>query len=202
MDTSYSITSETLLHGVAGRDVEAERRFYDRYRELVMAVGQASRIRGDDLGELCDEAITAAVLALREGRYDREQGRFKPYFRSIIYKKIQDLRERYVKQARTGSGNGAAFEGVADDAPGPDQVVQDRFDAEWAKLRHAEALEEVMKDSNPVHLQLYLLVDQQDWKPANAARFLSLQPSNAYQILSRIRTDVREALERLCRDER
>jgi len=92
---SDTITSTTLLRRVATPGGEAAcRDFVRRYTPMVRAIAASCGLSHEDVEDVVQEVMAAAVGALREGRYDRQQGRYKPFLKGIIGHKVRDAMVR------------------------------------------------------------------------------------------------------------
>ncbi|MCG3131480.1 MAG: hypothetical protein FLDDKLPJ_02273 [Phycisphaerae bacterium] len=101
MHIDYSQTSLTLLNLVgAGGDPLAERRFVERYGQMVRRIAKAARLDDHDADDVVQETMIAAVQALRENRYDRQRGRFKVWLKGVLYHKIAHLRRKSTTPCR------------------------------------------------------------------------------------------------------
>lgn len=109
MDRAQTHTSTTLLGRVAdGGDEAADGTFVRRYGELIRAVALSAGLSAEDVEDLTQEVLMVAVDALRTNRYDRSQGRFKPWLKGVVYNKVCDLRRRMVRSGAGGAAVGAS----------------------------------------------------------------------------------------------
>jgi len=199
MDTTLSRTSTTLLQDVAcGGNPHAERLFCDRYGRLARIVARVAGVHENDLDDVVQETVSAAVQGLREKRYDRPRAPFKAWFKGILFHRIGSLRRGQARRAGEHSALGtAALDEVPDPQPGPAEQVEAAFEAEWQRALLEEAADEVRQRVDPVNWQAYDLVEQQGHKPAAAARMLGIRRSQVYNAVSRVKAHLREVAQEL-----
>lgn len=197
LDTTFSQTSTTLLGDVAlGDNPYADRLFVQRYAPLAQAAARAAGVGPDDIDDVVQETMMAAVQGLRERRYDRPTGRFKAWFKGILFHKINRLRR---DRARRTTGGDDALARVPDPAPSPAEQVAAVFEQEWARVILEEARDDVRQRVDPVNWQAYDLVERQGCKPSAVARLLGIRRSQVYNAVSRIRQHLEEAIHDLTR---
>lgn len=185
MNRYQTVTSTTLLNAVAqGGDAAADRAFYDRYSRLARAVALHCEMRPEACDDVIQETIWAATQALREHRYDREQGRFKAFFKGVLSHKINDA--RYGRRLSSPAGDGADLAEVPDKSPGPAEQFEAMFEAEWHKAQFEEALAEVRSQVEPQTWQAYDLYVNQNWRPADVAKLLGISRNAIYIAKSRV----------------
>lgn len=202
MDTALSHTSTTLLDGVAAANPLAERTFVDRYSRLARGVAHTREVHPDDLEDLVQEFVIAAVYAVREGRYDRRRGHFKHYLMGVLFHKIAHVRSAAARSAIMGMGvGGDALKDIADPAPSPDEEFESAFEAEWQKALFDEAAEivrqRIVQRGESVNWQAYDLVVNGGWKPRAVARLLGIRRSQVDNAKSRILAAIRAAVQEL-----
>lgn len=199
--STLSQTSLTLLEQVAaGGDPLAERRFYDRYSRLARTIALAAGLRGADGDDVVQETMTATMLALRERRYDRERGRFKAWFKGVLFHKIGHARRAGGRAAAGGLtrvAETADLELLTDPAAGPAAEVEAAFEREWAEALLEEAADAVRQEVEPETWQAYDLYRTKGWKPGDVARQLGIRRSAVYNASTRVIERLRQKADEL-----
>ncbi len=133
MDTPVPDTSTTLLHDVS-RDPESPRweELVGRYRPVVhyyVAILRASNpgLSADRAHELENDSLTEIASALRQGRFDRSQGRFRQFVFGIVR---NQMRKAFESAAKETSEN--PF--LLDTAPYASDARDDEAEAERLEL--------------------------------------------------------------------
>ena len=220
MDDTATQTSTTLLNRVAeGGDEQACRLFVERYGPLVRALAGSARLLSQDADEVEQEAMMAAVQGLRLHRYDREQGRFKLWFKGIVYHKIQKLRAASAAEgltihpaAPTGDhgqtsdqptqskapSRGLRIETNLDEFPDPAPQPDERFDAEferrWQEVRLEEALDEIRREVEPTTYQAFDLYARKNMPVGQVAKLLGLSRNAVYIAKTRVSARLHDRL--------
>lgn len=199
MDSTLSRTSTTLLNGVAyGGDACAERRFVERYGNLARAVAQAAGVHSNDIEDVVQETVVAAVQGLRDGRYSRGRGAFKSWFKGIVFNKISRYRRDYARRAGCHRVEGIdGLDQLPDKASGPPEQMEEAYEREWEAIVFAEASDEVRGRVDPVNWQAYDLVQRQGMKPGIVASLLGIRRSHVYNAVSRIKGHLSETVQEL-----
>jgi RNA polymerase sigma-70 factor (ECF subfamily) len=177
--------------------------FVTRYGQMVLALAAACGLSPEDRDDVRQEVMMAAIDALREHRYEREQGHFKPWFKSIVYHKIQKARAvrapRAIPSAAIPPDTPRGITGpaphaveVIDPHPDPAQQFEADFEAEWQKVAFEEALDEVRREVDPLTYQAFDLYARKDRPPREVAKLLGLSRNAVYIAKTRILTRLRE----------
>jgi RNA polymerase sigma factor (sigma-70 family) len=200
-------TSLTLLGRVAAKDDElACTTFVEHYAPLVRSLARRAGFSHDECEDLVQEVMFAAIDALRRQRYDRALGRFKAWFKGVIYHKIVDARRSTASPAAPDGRSDpatAAFTAlrsrghlsdIPDPAPGPDEQFEAAFEAEWQKAAFDDALDQVRFEVEPVTFQAFDLYVRKERPPREVAKLLGISRNTVYLAKSRILARIRDKL--------
>ena len=185
-------TSLSLLERVAGgNDESACHTLVARYRGLVLSVAKTRHISPEDCEEVAQDVMLAAIRAIREERFDRQQGHFKVWLKSVAYHKVCDVLRRAGRKKTTGS---LPAEDVPDPGLPPDKQFEQEFEIEWQKIAFQEALDTVRKEIAPSTYQAFSLL-RQGLKAREVANLLGMTVGAVGTAKSRVLARVRGVLD-------
>jgi len=146
MDNDFVKTQVTLLRQIAmektGEDETQWARFFDLYYPAIEAF--ARRLGGGSHSEdIAQEVLVKLVKALREGRYERQEGgSFRRYVKTLVRNRLIDL---YRSERTRGLGRKVDLnETVADTVVLEAEDVGDALDREWVRACYDAACEHVL----------------------------------------------------------
>lgn len=191
MDPFKDATSTTLIRQVAaGGDHDAESAFFERYRVISHRVALAMGLSGSEIDDVLQEVMLSAVQALREQRYDRDRGGFRQWFKSIVRHKVLDARANAARNPRSA----ASLPDRADPSPGPAELFQGEFDAQWLAAERERAFEEISREVEPQTWMAFDMVVRQGDKPKAVATTLGMTRGAVDQAVRRVRVRLAEML--------
>ena len=122
---------DELMVGLAGGEIEALERLYDRYSSLVFSVGL--RVLGDR--QLAEDVTQDVFLRLwgRPWSYDPSRGRFRSWLMSVTRNRAIDERRRVVRRLRVEERG----DDRAPELPAPDRFHDPQLEAVLAEERRA-----------------------------------------------------------------
>lgn len=123
-------TRSSLLIRIRNRgDAQAWATFDDIYRPMLTRFALSLGLNRADADDVVQHCMSAVVDQLETFRYDREQGRFKAWLRTLVGNRVRDL---WRKRARTPAS--VEWEHIPARDPSPDRA----FEQFWLEehLRH------------------------------------------------------------------
>lgn len=195
-DSDCTLDNRTsIIAAVQDHDNEdAWRRFFARYAPMIWNLARDMGLHESDADSVVQEAMIAAIKALRADSYDPSRGSFKGFLRGIIRNKVVDKLRRRYKQA--GLGNGIVpIEALRADEPS----LWEAYEREWERATLQLCLDQVRVDVAPQTYQAFDLYVLKEWPAEKVADFLDITTNAVYiaksRVLSRLRT-CREELDR------
>ena len=178
--THYSIVKD--LRDEAS---EAWTRFFEAYSPLIRLHGKDCGIDDDSLDDLVQDVMVSVFNNISKFEYDPAKGRFRDYLRFIIRARANDmLRARY-KQAKSEA------------LTVPEEYLDDLYTSEWEEHIRTESLKELKHDIQARHYQIFHMLDVQNRKIKDVARFFKMSEASVYSIRNRTELKLRQIAEKL-----
>lgn len=218
MTWSMILSDDRILDplGAEVGDEEACRLFVARYGPMVRALSARAMLPEQDVDDVVQEVLHAAVEALRAACYDRSLGRFKHWFKGVIQHKISDARGARPKHRAPNSSAGravhldraassdlpraAAVQGLAellempDPCPTPADEFESEFETQWRLTAIEHALDEIRVEVDPALYQAFDLYVMKNRPPAEVGHLLGLSRNAVCIAKIRIIERLREKL--------
>jgi RNA polymerase sigma factor (sigma-70 family) len=192
-DLTRSMTSTSLLDGLSDPANDAVWRAFDeRYRPVILALGQRMGLTHADAADAVQEALLQFVRDYRLGRYERGKGRLRHWLQGIARHRIADAlraRGRQREQAKALK---------LEDPAAPDEMSR-LWDEESEREIMRQAMAELRETSRttPRNIEAFeALVFGGRPVPAVAEEF-GLTAHDVYMIKHRTTAKLREIVERL-----
>lgn len=180
-------TRGSLLSAVRRGDEIGWSEFYEMYKPLILLRGNDLRLTQTEKEELMQSVMLSFFNTSKTFRYDKSQGRFRDYLKSIIHNKACDImRERH--------DNTVSIETMEFDIPAE---AENRWEYEWRELVLAQAFEELKLKCEPTTLQSYDYFVRQDLPAKEVAKLLGIKQNAVYQHKTRVEEMLREIIKQL-----
>ncbi len=183
------LTTSTLLDGLQDfSNAAAWERFANRFRVPVISFVRRMGLGGAEAEDVAQETLTHFANGLRDGKYDRTQGRLSRWLFGIAYRQALQARRRVgIQQAREvemGSSTAARVE---------DENAQSKiWEEEWEAALLARCLEQVQREVEPTTFQAFELVAREGLSATDAAESLGVPVKTVYNAKHRILSRLRE----------
>ena len=149
----YPTTSRTLLHKVQSGDAVSWTEFFDRYRGIIISLGNLKGLTPEECDDLVQEVMLCFFKNSKTFVFNPQIARFRTYFGRIIQARIFDLLRRRYQSNRLASG---MEEPDGPELETPDFLLNEALLCEWRKLLLEDALALLRKRVAP---ETYLAFD-------------------------------------------
>ena len=181
-------TRLSMLQKVGNNDEAAWNAFVDYYTPLIRLRAQDMKLTEQETDDLRQDVCVAMFKSSAVARYDKSQGSFRNYLRTIITNcAIDILRKRESPVDIT----------TIDDPPVEED---DRFEQEWRKFLYEKALEEVRANCDPATYMAFELYAIRGLPVQTVAEMVSLKEASVYQAKTRITQRLTDIIARLQRE--
>jgi RNA polymerase sigma-70 factor (ECF subfamily) len=198
-DEIFIPTRQSLLERLRQwDDREGWQQFFDTYWKLIFRTAQKAGLTAVEAEEVVQETIISVAGKMPEFQYrpKAEGGSFKKWLLQLTKWRIVD---EYRK--RESSGFLVPLNGSVDGADHleiPD-LVADRLDllweAEWERSLLDGALENIKRQADPKHYQIFFLTSVKQWSPARVARSMNVSLAQVYTVRHRLTKQLKKSLE-------
>jgi RNA polymerase sigma-70 factor (ECF subfamily) len=182
-------TNSAVLEGIRGGGPQAWRDFFRVYSPLVLAFAKRLGLTDADAADAVQETLLAVHATFRElnAPFDRSKGRFKQWLRGIALHKVRDVQRRRARQERVRTDFAVEeTETVADAAE-----LEQAFDLEWRRNLLARALDQVVREIDPLVYQAFELYVLHEQPAGKVAKLLGTTRNAVYisktRVLKRLR---------------
>lgn len=149
----YPTTSKTLLDKLQSGDAVSWTEFFDRYREIIISLGNLKGLTPEECDDLVQEVMLCFFKNSKTFVFNPQIARFRTYFGRIIQARIFDLLRRRYQSNRLASG---MEEPDGPELETPDFLLNEALLCEWRKLLLEDALALLRKRVAP---ETYLAFD-------------------------------------------
>jgi RNA polymerase sigma factor (sigma-70 family) len=195
-------TRPSLLNRLkSGDDTESWQEFYRIYGKLARDFAIHAGLTDTEADEVVQETAIGMARHLPAYHYDPKVCRFKTWLLTQTSWRIKDLIKRrehharhIVAQAPDETGKTSAINRVAD----PDPVeLGGLFEQEWRKNLFDAALERVRGKVSARQFQIFDLVVNKGWLPADVAKLLGVTLVSLYVTRHRVGAAIKKEVKRL-----
>lgn len=194
-DTQTTQTSQTLLLRLRNlSDEGAWNEFLSRYAPCIYGWCRYHGLRQSEAADVSQEVLCKLVTAVQQFRYDRSQGRFRAWLKTVTRNALRD----YIRAAaRPGQGTGdtGAHQRLA-------EIGDERLEQELSSLIEAEAERELLHAAEeqvqlrvqPHTWQAYVCTVHQQMSASEVAQQLQLKVADVYVAKSRVISMLRKLM--------
>src|SRR5665213_2899851 len=200
-DPSSIETRPSLLRQLGTDDIEAWNEIYQIYGKVLRGFAIQAGLTATEADEVVQETAIAVARHLPEFHYDPKVCRFKTWLLNQTSWRIKDqIRKRVrharhlVPQAADDTARTSAINRVADPAS---LDLEGRFEQEWRKNLLAAALERVRGKVSARQFQIFDLVVNKGWRPADVAKLVGVTLVSLYVTRHRIGAAIKREAESL-----
>jgi RNA polymerase sigma-70 factor (ECF subfamily) len=191
-------TGTTLLVLLRDYSDQAWQAFVDRYGPRIYHWCRGWRLQEADAENVTQEVLIKLYQKLRAFRYDRSQGSFRSWLKTVAHHAWQDYLDSQRRLGATGAGGSAIHETINAAAAGADL---------WEALKEAFDLELLEEAKARVRLQ----VSERDWQifqelalqgrsGAEVAAARSMSVAAVFMARSRVQQKLKETVQMLEED--
>ena len=175
-------------------DAESWRAFFDTYWELIYNVARQSGLGESAAQDVVQDTVIGVARQMPEFRYDPVKGSFKHWLLRIARRRIIDhLRRVYRQPPRAEHApealDDAEPESVSDPAA---EKIQATWETEWERRVLAAAIEQVKREVNPKHFQIFDYAVLKEWPVAKVAETLRVSAAQVYLARHRVARAVKQ----------
>jgi len=171
--------------------------FLERYRPLIAAYARRRGLQPADADDVSQDVLVAFVKAHREGRYDKEKGRFRTWLGRIAVNKTLDALRRLMNRDEQPVDTGTAtgfLQSVEHDGPNGDELL---WEQEWERFVLDGCMRVVSMEFDQQTLTAFELYALQETPPQRVADELGMSRNAVYVAKSRILERMRQLREEL-----
>ena len=175
---------------------ESWQEFFNTYWELIYNVARRAGLPEADAQDIVQETIVKVHKSMDRFRYNREQGTFKGWLRTVTRSR---LAEHFKKKQKRPLLTEPLTETNATLAQMPDPdgpVLEKIWDEEWHKHLIATALAKLKKRVSPKQFQIFKCHCVDGWTVKEAGKALNVNAAQIYMAKQRVGKLFREELER------
>ena len=181
-------------------DQEGWREFFQTYWRLIYDVAFKAGLGDADAQEVVQETIISVAKQMPGFHYDPARGRFKGWLRQITRRRIADQVRRRLQAG--GASGGQPVETLStehiDSLPDPTGGDFEKiWDAEWERHLFDAAAENLKKQVNPEHYQLFDLYVIQKWPVKKITATLGVNAGQVYLARHRVSGALKKEIARL-----
>ena len=192
-------TSTSLLEALrVEQDEDAWRRFCLRYEPMLSAVVGRAGFTPDSVADVVQEILLTFTTSFREGKYDAERGRLRPWLRGIAMNKIREARRKLARGGQQVVADGSETD-LLHRIP-DDQELSDIFEREWEREILAECFWRVRQEVSEQTFESFRLYVQESWEPQRVAEHLGIDRNAVYVNKNRVLSRLRRISEELTED--
>lgn len=178
-------TRHSILRGIKNDQDDSWNRFFETYSPLIRLHGKDCGIEEDSLDDLVQDVMLSVLNNRQKFEYDPEKGRFRDYLRFIIRARSNDmLRVRY-KQEKVL------------EIEMSEEYLDDRYQTEWEEHLRVVSLKKLKETVSARHYQIFHMLDIQNRKIKEIARFFKMSEASVYSIRNRTELKLRQIAEEL-----
>lgn len=178
-------THFSVLEGIKDNDNKAWERFFAVYSPLIRLHGKDCGLRSEHLDDLVQNVMLSLVEQIQSFQYDPNRGRFRDYLRHIIRARSCDMLRDIYKQE--------CFQKMDK----PESILDDLFQTEWEEHIRRSSVEKLKDEVSAKHFQIFQLLDIQNRKVHDVARFFKLPEATIYSIRNRTEEKLKQIAEKL-----
>ncbi len=180
-------TRQTVLSRMKkGEDIGWDE-FYNIYSTFIIFLTQIRGVPEDDLDDIVQQTMTNFFKRNTIIRYNKEEGKFRSFFRKIVNDTIND----YYRHKSRKSNQSLSLNEDDIDIP-VDSELEAEWDKEWDQHILSQALEELKNRVETKSYQAFDLYVLQKQKVKEVATLLNLKKNAIYGIKNRLQQILKE----------
>lgn len=195
-----SATRSSLLQRVVNwDDQESWKEFFALYRARIRGSAMKAGLSEHEADEVVQETFVELARKMRGFKYDsRRTGYFRSWLSQLTRWRVLDQFRRRARHNKdiaadpTDTQRTRAIERVASPAKGEDNEQ----DEVWMERLLNTALDQVRKEADPKHFQIFDLYVNQGWDAKRVASAFGTSVGQVYLVKHRVCTMIRDAAER------
>ena len=175
-------------------------RFFETYWKLIYRVAVQCGLSAGEAQDVVQETVISVCKSMREGRYDRTRGPFKPWLLQLTRWRILDqVRKRPPAQrALRWEDREPVCVGDVEDLPDPARdALSQVWETEWKRNLLEEGLERVKLKVSATHFQIFDLYAIKQVPLAKVCRFFGVGAGRVYLIKHRVARVLRREIQKL-----
>jgi RNA polymerase sigma factor (sigma-70 family) len=175
-------------------DAESWRVFFDTYWELIYNVARQSGLDDSAAQDVVQDTVIGVARRMPEFRYDPAKGSFKHWLLRIAHRRIVDhLRRLYRQPPRAEHGPDVLDDAEPDSVSDPaSEKIQAAWEEEWERRVLAAAIEQVKREVNPKHFQIFDYAVLKEWPVARVTETLRINAAQVYLARHRVARAVKQ----------
>jgi len=169
-------------------DAESWRTFFDTYWELLYNVARHSGLDDSAAQDVVQDTVIGVARRMPEFHYEPTKGSFKHWLLRIARRRIIDHFRRVYRQPPRAEHGLEALETEDPDAvsdPAAEQIDA-AWEAEWERRVLRAAIEEIKREVNPKHFQIFDYAVIKEWPVVKIAQTLRVNAAQVYLARHRV----------------
>jgi RNA polymerase sigma-70 factor (ECF subfamily) len=169
-------------------DAESWRTFFDTYWELLYNVARRSGLDHAAAQDVVQDTVIGVARRMPEFHYEPAKGSFKHWLLRIARRRIIDHLRRLYRQPPRPEYPPEALDIEEPDsvlAPAAEQI-EAAWEEEWERRVLQAAIEQVKREVNPKHFQIFDYVVLKEWPVTKVAQTLRVNAAQIYLARHRV----------------
>ena len=168
-DDDSWVTTSALLDRLLDFEDSVWSRFASRFRAPIVQYARGRGLDASSAEEVAQETLTAFLGALRDGRYERGNGKLRSFLFGIASHKVVDAFRGSARRLESSSPETGFLEGQALDEPS-----RAEWEAIWERSILEECLRQVQGEVTPSTWRAFELTALEEREPAEVAKELDM----------------------------
>ena len=187
----FPTTSKTLIDKLASGEEQPWREFFSRYQAVIRDLGSLRGLSDAECDDLVQEVMKRFLTRSKTLVFDPGKARFRTIFGRIVSGIIVDIKRR---RPRETAFDEDTLHSLTDDAPPPDQVLDEALLLKWRSIIRAEILAQLRTEMTPLNYSIFESHVLQKLPAAEVARNLGVSVARVYLIKSRAMRKLRQMI--------
>jgi RNA polymerase sigma factor (sigma-70 family) len=174
------------------RDTEAWAQFQDLYAPLLYRYARAHGLNHEDAEDVRATCYETVVRQIAEFDYQKEKGGFKAWLRTLVSRRVIDLRRKHRELA-------ADSQELAE-VPAREPALDELWEAQWREQRLCYCVEQVAQEVPEITFQAFQFLVRDQCSVQDVCDRLGLTPNQVYKAKARVLELVRSRMAALDSD--
>lgn len=175
-------------------DAQSWRAFFDTYWELLYNVARQSGLDDSVAQDVVQDTVIGVARRMPEFHYDPAKGSFKQWLLRIARRRIIDHLRRVYRQPPRAEHEPEALDDVEPEAVVDPAAakIEAAWEEEWERRVLAAAIQQVKREVNPKHFQIFDYAVLKEWPVAKVAQTLRVNAAQIYLARHRVSRAVKQ----------
>lgn len=175
-------------------DAESWRAFFETYWELLYNVARQSGLDDSAAQDVVQETVIGVARHMPEFHYEPAKGSFKHWLLRIARRRIIDHLRRVYRQPPRSEHTLEALDEKEPDAVTDPAIerIEAAWEEQWERRVFHAAIEQVKREVNPKHFQIFDYAVLKEWPVAKVAQTLRVNAAQVYLARHRVARAVKQ----------